>query len=164
MGTQRPENKLGTAERRQRVIELRREGHIYRVIARKLEKEFGSGRLPKSWDATYVGQDLRRALERAEADLVEEASDFLQLELERLDAMQARLWPKAMAGELGAVDRILAIMKRRSKYLGLDAPQRHEVRGSVLHEDDIDWESLTDEQLEALAAGAPPEEVVVDWQ
>jgi len=44
----------------------------------------------------------------------------LQLELERLDAMQAAIWDDAMNGHLGAIDRVLKIMERRAKLLGLD--------------------------------------------
>lgn len=50
----------------------------------------------------------------------EPAEEVRALELERLDAMQAALWPKALRGNVGAIDRVLKIMERRAKYLGLD--------------------------------------------
>lgn len=50
----------------------------------------------------------------------EPAEEVKALELERLDAMQAALWPKALRGNVTAIDRVLKIMERRAKYLGLD--------------------------------------------
>jgi hypothetical protein len=43
------------------------------------------------------------------------------LELMHLDALQDALWPSGIAGDQGAVDRILKIMERRARILGLDA-------------------------------------------
>lgn len=55
----------------------------------------------------------------------QEATDALRaLELERLDAMQAALWDRTMAGELEAVDRLLKIITRRCALLGLDRPAK----------------------------------------
>lgn len=50
----------------------------------------------------------------------EPAEEVRALELERLDAMQAALWPQALRGEVQAIDRVLKIMERRARYLGLD--------------------------------------------
>lgn len=50
----------------------------------------------------------------------EPAEEVRTLELERLDAMQAALWPMALRGEVQAIDRVLKIMERRARYLGLD--------------------------------------------
>lgn len=49
----------------------------------------------------------------------EEAEEMRRLELDRLDALQAAVWRSAMKGDGRAVDRVLAIMDRRAKYLGL---------------------------------------------
>src|SRR6476646_7493772 len=66
---------------------------------------------------------------------------FLQIELVRLEAMQSKLWPSAMHGDLNSVDRILKIMDRCAKYLGLDqidtAAQQHTVL--VLGEQEGDY-------------------------
>jgi hypothetical protein len=52
-----------------------------------------------------------------------------RLELERLDALLAVLWPLAVAAQPDqyAIDRVLAIMARRARYLGLDAPEKKDV-------------------------------------
>lgn len=39
----------------------------------------------------------------------------------RLDAAMAAIWPDVLAGSTWHIDRMLAIMERRAKYLGLDA-------------------------------------------
>jgi hypothetical protein len=126
---QSPEDRLDTTRRRRRVIELRQQGLRYATIAERIEGEFDAERLPKSWNAKYACKDFHRALQQAETDLDAGAADLLRLELSRLNALQAKLWPKAMGGNVGAVDRILSIMKRRATYLGLDSPD--EIRARV---------------------------------
>lgn len=129
MGAQRPENLLDTKRRRKRVLDLRQEGHTYADIADKLEDEFGPDRLPRSWGRSYVGQDLRRALQNAENDLAESAQDMLRLELRRLNELQQAFYRDALQGDTDAFDRVLKAMKRRAKYLGLDEPD--EIRATV---------------------------------
>jgi len=137
MGAQTPEHRLDTTERRRRVIALRRAGHAYEEIADRIEVEHPEA-VPKSWDARYACKDFHRALQQAEGDLAEAAEDMLRLELDRLNALQSSLWAKAMAGKLGAIDRILSIMRRRAKYLGLDSPE--EIRAKVEQGDGTeDW-------------------------
>ena len=55
----------------------------------------------------------------------EPAEAVRKIELDRLDALQRSLWPAALKGDLRdlpAVDRVLAVMGRRARLLGLDAP------------------------------------------
>ena len=42
-------------------------------------------------------------------------------ELARLDAAMVAIWPKVIAGDTWSIDRMIALMERRAKYLGLDA-------------------------------------------
>jgi hypothetical protein len=44
-----------------------------------------------------------------------------RLEEERLDALLAAVWEKALAGDGPAIDRALAIMARRARLRGIDA-------------------------------------------
>jgi hypothetical protein len=53
-------------------------------------------------------------------------------ELARLDRMQRAIWPEALKGNLGAVDRSLRLSERRSKLLGLDAPTQQTIQHSGL--------------------------------
>ena len=52
--------------------------------------------------------------------LAERAEQVRHLELARLDALGAALWPKVLDGELAACAVYLKAMERRAKLLGLD--------------------------------------------
>jgi predicted DNA-binding protein (UPF0251 family) len=70
---------------------------------------------------------VQRALAAIPAEAVDE---FRRLEMERLDLVLNVAMDKAMSADKGAlfaVDRVIAIMDRRAKLMGLDAPQKHEV-------------------------------------
>lgn len=47
-----------------------------------------------------------------------------RLELDRLDALQAALWPKAVAGDMAAAVVVLRIIERRARVLGLGLEHR----------------------------------------
>lgn len=129
-----------TATRDAEAARLRAEGQSYEAIAHKL--------------GFRHKESARRAVERALVDAVREPADELrQMELIRLDA----LWVEAVkvlhtqhitvsngkvvtiegdgepvpvpddAPVLQAIDRLLKIMERRAKLLGLDAPAKVEV-------------------------------------
>jgi len=69
----------------------------------------------------------QRALAAIPAEAVDE---FRRIEGQRLDLLLEIAMEKALSGEksaLFAVDRVLAIMDRRAKLMGLDAPVRTEV-------------------------------------
>jgi hypothetical protein len=70
---------------------------------------------------------VQRALAAIPAEAVDE---FRRLEMERLDLVLNVAMDKAMSGDKGAlfaVDRVITIMDRRAKLMGLDAPTKHEV-------------------------------------
>lgn len=120
---------LDTAARREFVLRLRRKGKTYRAIAAAALAEFGPDRLPNGWDCRYAYMDVKRELDKLREVVGEHAEDVRQLELLRLDAMLDGLWERARAGKATAVDRVLKIMERRARLLGLDAPTRQEVTG-----------------------------------
>jgi hypothetical protein len=66
-------------------------------------------------------------------------------EAERLDELESAIWPNAMAGNLDAIDRCLAIMERRARLLGLDAPTRFTIELWVLNSIDAEVERLSRE-------------------
>lgn len=96
-------------EREARCFELRKTGATFATIGSQLGiTESGAQRA------------FRRALRRyPPQDGVDEAR---ALEAVRLDAMQEGVWPRAASGEEKAIDRVLAIMKRRAELFGLDTP------------------------------------------
>ncbi len=155
-----------TAERDAKAARLRADGHTYQQIADQLG---------------FSHRDLaRRSVERALAAVVREPAEELRhLELIRLDA----LWLQAaqvMTTEhitvsqgrvvegpdglpikddgptLSAIDRLLKIMERRAKLVGLDAASKVE----VISVEDVDREiaKLTAELGGAEAAEAAPVE------
>ena len=59
-------------------------------------------------------------LARVNAERSESAVLLRNIEAERLDRLLAAVWPMASVGILTAVDRVLRIMERRARLLGLD--------------------------------------------
>jgi len=49
------------------------------------------------------------------------------LELEKLNELEFAINPQAKSGNQGAVDRVLRVMERRAKLLGLDMPTRADI-------------------------------------
>jgi hypothetical protein len=98
-------------EKKLEALQLRKSGESFASIAKKLGYASSAG--------SY------KAVMTALIDTLQEPADELRdLELQRLDEMQLGLWPLAENGNLGAVDKVLKIMERRAKLLGLDAPQK----------------------------------------
>jgi hypothetical protein len=124
---------IEAAERRAYVIEQRKGGNSYRLIAEVTIAHFGLDTLPKNYDARYAHDDVTAELKRIREQSGEAAEDVLTMELERLDRMQAALWGE-IVGQGGrpvvphlrdsAIDRVLKLMKRRADLLGLDAPAK----------------------------------------
>jgi predicted transcriptional regulator len=106
--------RIAIAERECAALELRKAGKTFDEIARAL------GYSERGGAAKAVGRAL-------DATIRERADELRKLEAERLDALTAALWPRAMDGDLKSVDRVLSIMERRAKLLGLDAPSRRAV-------------------------------------
>ena len=48
------------------------------------------------------------------------AEDYLQGELERLDALQVAIWHSAMAGDIASANVLLRIIAQRVRLLGLE--------------------------------------------
>ncbi len=99
---------IETEQRLARVLALRTQGWGLREIGQQ-----------EGVTAQRIHQLVVVALTR----LVSEASEQMrQLELARLDDLQTGVWEMALNGDVAAIDRVLAIMVRRARLLGLDAP------------------------------------------
>lgn len=131
-------NRIRAAERARQALELRKGGATYDTIAQKAGYRTAGG--------------AYRAIQRAMLKIIQEpAEDVRKLELMRLDRMFLAIWTEAKRGDLSAVEKALAIMARRAKLLGLDAPT------TMLHmEVTVDWDSLTREELARIASGESP--------
>jgi len=142
-------DKLETAQRRAFVLQLRKAGVTYPNIARAAIEKFGVDRLPRGWDERYAYKDVKRELDKIRVEISESASNVLALELQRLDALLKALWAEAARKnpDHSAVDRVLKIMERRAKLLGLDAPSKQQIT-------DADGGPLT-----FVIAGADPDKL-----
>ena len=79
--------------------------------------------------AAEVGYSHRgtayKAVHKALAERVVEGVDTLRrLEVDRLDALQAALWPTALAGDTAAATIVLRIIEQRARLLGLGRKHR----------------------------------------
>ena len=54
----------------------------------------------------------------------EPGEEMRRLEQARLDDLQTAVWERAINGDYAAIDRCLAIMERRARLMGLDAPRQ----------------------------------------
>jgi hypothetical protein len=101
------QDSVNAHERQLMALDLRKAGMQYAAIAQQLNYRSAAGAFAA----------VRSALKRT---LKEPADELRQLEVSRLDAMLAGLWIKARKGDNYAIDRVLRIMERRAKLLGLD--------------------------------------------
>jgi len=107
-----------SAERRQKALELRKDGYDYRTIAKTLNTTVKTAYL-----------DVQKCLAEIRANTHETAEDVLELELKRLDIAQAALMPRVKDGDPRAIDTLMRVQERRAKYLGLDAANKLEITG-----------------------------------
>ena len=113
-------SKARSVEKRQQALDLRLAGGSYREIGQQ------------------IGISHVQAYRRVDAALSElhklqmqKAEKLREIELERLEKMHEALWPKVRNGDEKAVRALVAVMDRRAKLLGLDAPTRMQVTGEL---------------------------------
>jgi len=118
-----PLTKEFLAERDSRIFKMRQAG----VAISEIAKRFGVS-------SKVVGLAISRQLEKLNKESSLVYPEVLRMELERLDAMQAALWPLtqhrkvtlddgtevAVEPDIKAVQQVLSIMDRRSKLLGME--------------------------------------------
>lgn len=112
-----------TVEKERRALELATEGLTFEAIADALGYATASG----AWRAVQRG--LRRTVQPA-------ADEYRRLELRRIDGLLCAIWPRAVGDadvppDYDAVDRVLKLMQRRAKLLGLDAPVKFSIEKVV---------------------------------
>ncbi len=98
-------------------LELRLGGATYEQIAGRLGYKNRSS--------------AQRAVLRVLGKLIctEDVESLRQLELERLDRLLLGIWSAAVRGNAKDIDRVLKILERRARILGIDAPERRELSG-----------------------------------
>jgi hypothetical protein len=112
-GSHRAETPLERVNRDLAILNMRLHGLTFHEIARKLP-EAGFRRVSVSRIYAIVAKNLRSCRDQP-------ARELRQLELMRLDQLQAAHYKAAMGGDATAISRVLSIMDRRAKLLGLDA-------------------------------------------
>lgn len=117
---------LELQHRKKNALELRLEGMTYAEIAELMGKSVSTVH-------GYVADSLAAVTK-------EEAQQLRDLEAARLDALQYAVWDKALDGDLNAMDRVIKIIDRRARLLGLDAPQQVAVNNGV----DVDIDGAVD--------------------
>lgn len=156
--------RAATAERRSKAVAMRLTGASFEAIAGELGYNSRGA----------ACQDIGRALEAHVAEQARSVEAYREEELQRLDLLLVEAWTilkrahvtvshgrvirdeetgQALLDDgpvLAAIDRILKIQERRSKFLGLDAPTR--VEAITLDAIDVEIARLVAE-LEADQAG-----------
>lgn len=124
------------AERTKQAVALRIAGATFAQIGERLGV---SGQAAHKMVVKALAEIARQTAESAE--------QLRQMELQRLDALQASLWGDAMKGDEQKVDRVLRVMARRAALLGLDAPAKQEITYT-----DAELNGAIERELARLAA------------
>lgn len=132
------------SERQLAALELRKRGLSYRAIAAELKCE-----------VSHAYKMVSDMLAMIRAKATEAAEDIVALELERLDTLHERHFPKAVGKThkiaMEATDRVLAIAQRREKLLGLAAPTTQVIKGDVsVQSTGLDLSGLSTQEIESL--------------
>jgi hypothetical protein len=99
------------AEKWGKALALRRAGATFAQIARQV-------------GYAEEGAAHKAVMSAIKATLREPAEEVRTLEVERLDRLMLGVWQRAIDGKSEAIDRVLKIMDRRARLLGLDAPRK----------------------------------------
>ena len=103
------------AARRQQVAALRLARLSQHEIATRLGVSVGT-----------VNSDIAAVREEWAERRAQDYGEWVAEELAILDRLQRTLLPAAIQGDDRSVHRLLNVMDRRARMLGLDQPQRHE--------------------------------------
>ncbi|WP_152528509.1 hypothetical protein [Gordonia amicalis] len=128
------------ADERARAAEalaLRRSGMRYDEISARLGYRDESG--PR--------KAVNRLLDRTEAEGV---AELRAVEGERLDALLAAHWDAALRGDIDATKAVLAVIDRRAKLFGLNAPTAVAIGGAVITD-----REFAEQAVELIAALRP---------
>ena len=149
---EQPGNKVMTkeflAERDARIFKMRQAG----VAVAEIAKRFGVS-------TSVVSKAVNRQLAKLNSEAMMAYPEVLRMELERLDSLQAAIWPMTqhrkvklddgseiqVEPDIKAINQVLQIMDRRSKLLGmdqknvnvqLDVTQNQVIKASLVGESD----------------------------
>ena len=122
MATRKPKSPVNTAKRLS--IEARRTEVARLLKAAKKQREIAKA---LGVSLATVNRDVRAV----RAEWAEERQDLyanLDLDLQRIDAMLAAIFPAAAKGAIDAIEAVLKLMHQRARYLGLYQSDRLQAR------------------------------------
>lgn len=96
----------------QRTLDLRAAGATFQQIADALGYS----------DRSAARKAFHRALDAEVAIGAEQRETLRQQQQYRLEQMLRAVWPNALRGDVKAQERVLRILERQARLLGLDAP------------------------------------------
>jgi len=137
-----------TIVRQNRALELKMAGATHAEIMVALGFKSVSG----------VHSALERALERDTSRVGSARDEFRKISVARTERLLRALWPQAIKGDVGVIDRVMKIMERQARLLGLDAPTQititDETRGELSRMvGDLEKLLITGEVVAVEAAG-----------
>lgn len=114
-------NRAEVAEQTVRAYDLKLRGWNYRRIAEELGVSVGT-----------VSNRIQQAIAERVDPRVEE---YRAIELDKLENAEERLWQQVAEGTAGRLPRVVEVLmkvsERRSKLLGLDAPDRQQIEATI---------------------------------
>jgi hypothetical protein len=114
-------------EKEKRVLELRRGGLTFDLIAERVGYA----------NASSAQKAYQRACSRV---VYEDVVALRNTEMDRLDIAQAAIWNEVLQGTVSAVMALIKIMERRARLLGLDVPIKTQLEVTHYDYDTIDAE------------------------
>lgn len=108
--------RLSTADRRAQCLALRLAGAKWDEIAERLQY---SGK-------AAACKDFSRALEQARGTIALNVAEMTEVELLRLDRVQAGSWKRALNGDPKSADIVLKVHDRRVRLLDLTGAQKNQ--------------------------------------
>jgi hypothetical protein len=109
------------------VLDLRAAGLTYEDIAEQMT------RMGEKITTRGARQVAHHALNNMREETQVEVDLLREMELHRIDLAMKTLVPKVQEGNLKAMREYRAFIDQRARLLGLYAPTKHEVSGSVNH-------------------------------
>src|SRR5690349_11031825 len=113
--------RLTALDRQLLALQLRKQGGSFRAIANTL---IARGVAPPGYNVRSAHRDVKKAYERLVTELSETAEQARALDLERVDELLAKVYPRALALDYFAFDRVVTLLSMRARYLGLFAPEK----------------------------------------
>lgn len=129
---------------RRNVVELRMSGATITQICERL-----------SIGRATAHRHLEKAMADVQTEIEGPAQQIRRMHYARLERLLLGAWGNAIKGDNQAIDRVIRVLERQSKLLGLDAPTK------LAHGGDPDappikteTQAMSDADLERIAAGS----------